>query len=108
MNSKLYVGNLSFNTTEEELKVLFAPFGAVTEVNLVVDRMSGRSRGFGFVTMSTAEEAQAAIKELSGKQIGGRAITVSEAHGKEEGGAGGRGDRGGNPGQKRESFRERH
>lgn len=94
MNTKLYVGNLSFNTSETELKGLFEQFGPVTEANLVMDRMSGRSRGFGFVTMATPEAAQAAIKGLNGQQVGGRAITVSEARPREEGGGGGGGGRG--------------
>ena len=102
MNAKLYVGNLSFDTSENDLKGLFEPFGTVAEVNLVMDRMSGRSRGFGFVTMATPEAAQTAIKELTGQQIGGRSITVSEARPREESSAGGgggggarRSDRGG-------------
>lgn len=93
MNTKLYVGNLSFETSESDLKALFEPFGPVTEANLVMDRESGRSRGFGFVTMATPESAEAAIKDLSGKQIGGRAITVSEARPREESSGGGGGGR---------------
>ncbi len=91
MNTRLYVGNLSFDTTENDLQDLFGQFGPVSDVNLITDRMSGRSRGFAFVTMGTPEAAQAAIQGVSGKDIGGRAITVNEARPKEEGGGGGGG-----------------
>ena len=99
MNTKLYVGNLSFETTENDLKDLFAGCGPVAEVNLIVDRTTNRSRGFAFVTMTTEEGARAAIETLSGKSIGGRELTVNEARAREErggggGGGGGRGDRG--------------
>ena len=94
MNTKLYVGNLSFDTTENDLQDLFQQHGPVTEVNLITDRMSGRSRGFAFVTMGTPEAAQAAITALSGKEIQGRALTVNEARPREDhgpsGGGGGR------------------
>lgn len=94
MNTKLYVGNLSFDTTENDLQDMFAAYGPVTEVNLIMDRMSGRSRGFGFVTMATPEGAQAAIAALAGQNVGGRNLTVNEARPKEErGGGGGGGDR---------------
>jgi RNA recognition motif-containing protein len=101
MNAKLYVGNLSFDTTENDIQDMFAQFGPVTEVNLIMDRMSGRSRGFAFVTMATAEGAQAAIAGLSGKSLKGRNVTVNEARPREErsggggGGFGGGRDRGG-------------
>jgi RNA recognition motif-containing protein len=101
MNTRLYVGNLSFDTTENDLQDMFQPFGKVTDVNLITDRMSGRSRGFAFVTMATPEEAQAAIQGMAGKDVGGRAITVNEARPKEEGsygGGGGGGSRGGGGG----------
>jgi len=91
MNTKLYVGNLSFDTTENDLQDMFAAFGPVTEVNLIMDRMSGRSRGFAFVTMATPEGAQAAITGLAGQNIKGRDLTVNEARPKEEGGRGGGG-----------------
>jgi len=100
MNTKLYVGNLSFDTTENDLQDMFAAHGPVTEVNLIMDRMSGRSRGFGFVTMATPEGAQAAITALAGKNVGGRELTVNEARPKEAGGGGGGGgggDRGRGP-----------
>ena len=100
MNTKLFVGNLSYDTTELELQDLFAACGPVQDVNLVTDRVSGRPRGFAFVTMGTPEAAQAAIQELSGKSINGRNLTVTEARPREErapregGYGGGRGDRG--------------
>jgi cold-inducible RNA-binding protein len=89
---KLYVGNFSFATTEADLRDLFAPFGAVDSVSVVTDRDTGRSRGFGFVEMANDSEAAAAIEGLSGKEVGGRALTVNEARPKmERGGGGGRG-----------------
>jgi RNA recognition motif-containing protein len=99
MNNKLFVGNLSFNTTENALQDAFAAHGTVVEANLMMDRMTGRPRGFGFVTMSTAEEAERAISALNGAQIDGRALTVNIARPREDrppgGGGGGRGgDRG--------------
>ena len=92
MGSKLFVGNLSFDTTENDLQDAFAAFGSVTETNLMVDRTTNRPRGFGFVTMSTPEEAQKAIDGLNGKDLGGRALTVNIARPREErpGGGGGR------------------
>lgn len=94
-NSKLFVGNLSFNTTENDLQDLFAAHGTVVEANLMMDRMSGRPRGFGFVTMSTPEEAQKAIEALNGVAVDGRSLTVNIAKPREErpmggGGGGGR------------------
>lgn len=90
MGSKLYVGNLSFKTTEADLKSLFASAGTVSEAALVTDRETGNSRGFAFVTMSSDAEAQAAISQFSGKEIDGRSLTVNEARPREEGGGGGR------------------
>jgi cold-inducible RNA-binding protein len=89
----LYVGNLTFSTTESDLRDLFAPFGAVERVSLVTDRDTGRSRGFGFVEMASDTEAAAAISALNGKDLGGRALTVNEARPKTErsGSGGGRG-----------------
>ncbi len=84
MNTKLFVGNLSFNTTENDLHDAFAAHGTVVEANLMVDRMSGRPRGFGFVTMSTEEEAQKAISAMNGASLDGRALTVNIARPKEE------------------------
>ena len=84
MNNKLFVGNLSFNTTENDLQDMFAAFGTVTEANLMMDRDTGRARGFGFVTMTTPEDAQKAIDGLNGKSIDGRALTVNVARPREE------------------------
>ena len=99
MNTKLYVGNLSFNTTENDLQDAFAAHGPVSEVNLMVDRATGRSRGFAFVTMGTPEGAQAAIASMHGARLDGRELTVNEARPKEErprsGGFGGGGGGGG-------------
>ncbi len=102
MSNKLFVGNLSFNTTENDLQDAFAAHGTVVEANLMMDRMSGRPRGFGFVTMSSPEEAQNAIQALNGREIDGRALTVNVARPREErpagggyGGGGGGGGRGG-------------
>ena len=98
----MFVGNLSFNTTENDLQDAFAAHGTVTEVNLMMDRETGRPRGFGFVTMSNAEEAQNAIAALNGKQVDGRALTVNVAKPREErpsgGGGGGRREYGGGGG----------
>ena len=95
MNNKLFVGNLSFNTTENALQDAFAAHGTVVEANLMMDRMTGRPRGFGFVTMSSPEEAEAAIQALHGADLDGRALTVNIARPREErsGGGGGGGRR---------------
>jgi RNA recognition motif-containing protein len=101
MGTKLYVGNLPFNTTENELQELFAQAGAVQEVTLMQDRFTGKSRGFAFVTMSSDEEAQSAISKLNGHSIEGRSLTVNEARPREArppGGGGGRGYGGGGGG----------
>jgi cold-inducible RNA-binding protein len=100
MSSKLFVGNLSFDVTESVLKDTFAAHGTVVETNLMMDRDTGRPRGFGFVTMGSAEEAQKAIDALNGKELGGRALTVNVAKPREErsGGGGGRGGYGGGRG----------
>ena len=84
MNTKLYVGNLAFDTTENDLRDMLAAFGAVSEVNLIMDLATGRSRGFAFVTMATPEAAQAAIAALGGKEVRGRTLTVNEARPREE------------------------
>ena len=89
MNTKLYVGNLSFNTTENDLQDAFAAHGTVTEANLVMDSATGRARGFAFVTMGTPEEAQKAIAALNGAQLDGRNLTVNEARPREAGKSGG-------------------
>jgi RNA recognition motif-containing protein len=103
MSMKLYVGNLSFNTSSEDLQELFAQSGTVETANIVEDRDTGRSRGFGFVEMSSREEGEAAIQQLNGKEVGGRALTVNEAKPREDrggsrGGGGGRGGFGGGGG----------
>jgi len=99
MSTKLYVGNLSFNTSNEDLQELFGQAGTVETVNVVEDRDTGRSRGFGFIEMSSKEEAQAAIEQLNGKEIDGRSLTVNEARPREErSGGGGGGNRGGGGG----------
>jgi cold-inducible RNA-binding protein len=84
MATKLYVGNLSFDTTENDLRRLFEAFGTVTSCNLIMDKMTDRSRGFAFVEMSTPAEATKAIAEMNGKDCGGRALTVNEAKPRED------------------------
>jgi RNA recognition motif-containing protein len=106
MNTKLFVGNLSFNTTENDLQDAFAAHGTVTEANLMMDRATGRPRGFAFVTMSSPEEAQKAIDALNGATMDGRNLTVNEARPKEERTGGG--FRGGREGGKRESYGRRY
>jgi cold-inducible RNA-binding protein len=105
MSNKLFVGNLSFNTTENSLNDAFAAFGTVTETNMMMDRETGRPRGFGFITMSSAEEAQKAIAGMNGKDVDGRALTVNVAKPREErapgGGGGGRREYGGGGGGRR-------
>lgn len=92
---KLYVGNLSFKTTEDELRSLFEQHGTVTSASLVMDRETGRPRGFGFVEMADDAQAKAAINALNGQNIGGRDLTVNEARPREDRGGGGGGGRGG-------------
>jgi len=98
----IYVSNLSFNVQDEDLKDFFAPYGEVTSAKVITDRESGKSRGFGFVEMSTPEEAKAAITALNGSQMDGRSLTVNEAKPQEKrnngGGGGGRGGYGGGGG----------
>jgi RNA recognition motif-containing protein len=96
MGKKLYVGNLSYGTTDSVLLGLFEPFGTVASAQVIMDRDTGRSKGFGFVEMGSDQEAQAAIAALSGKEVDGRALTVNEARPKTEGG--GRGGSGGGGG----------
>ena len=95
MGKKLYVGNLAYGVTDSTLEQLFAEFGTVQSAQVIMDRDTGRSKGFGFVEMGSDQEAQAAIQALSGKDHGGRALTVNEARPKTEGGGGGRGGSGG-------------
>lgn len=99
MSTKLYVGNLAFGTTSDQLQELFAQAGTVQSANVVEDRETGRSRGFAFVEMSTNAEAAAAIEQFNGKEIDGRALKVNEAKPRENrGGGGGRNFGGGNRG----------
>ncbi len=110
MGTKLYVGNLSFNTTENELQELFAQAGTVQEVSLMQDKFTGKSRGFAFVTMGSEEDAQNAISKLNGQTVEGRALTVNEARPREPrppGGGGGRGGYGGGGGGRREGGQRR-
>ena len=100
MNTKMYVGNLPFTATQEDIQALFSQFGAVTDVFLPMDRVTGRPRGFAFVTMGTPEEMTAAINGLNGQDFGGRKLGINEARPKEErpggfGGGGGGAGRGG-------------
>jgi cold-inducible RNA-binding protein len=95
MSMKLYVGNLAFQTSSEELQTLFAQAGTVESVSLIEDRETGRSRGFGFVEMSTKEEGAAAIQQFNGKDLGGRSLNVNEAKPREDRGGGGGGRNGG-------------
>src|SRR3982751_4342679 len=102
MGKRLYVGNLSYQTDSSELEQMFSAHGSVTSAEVISDRMTGRSKGFGFVEMGTDEEAQAAIAALNGQESNGRALTVNEARPREErsggGGGGGRGGYGGGGG----------
>jgi RNA recognition motif-containing protein len=108
LGRKLYVGNLGYGVSSSDLEQLFAAFGSVRSADVIADRDSGRSKGFGFVEMSTDEEAQAAIQGLNGQERDGRAMTVNEARPREErgggrsggGGGGGRGGRGGGGGRR--------
>lgn len=84
MKNKLFVGNISWDATDDSLKELFASVGTVVEAKIITDKFSGRSKGFGFVTMETEEEATAAVEQLNGKELDGRAINVDLARPKEE------------------------
>nr|HEX4319053.1 RNA-binding protein [Kofleriaceae bacterium] len=100
MNTRLYVGNLSFNTNADGVRTAFQEFGTVSDVHLVTDRETGRSRGFAFVTMGTAEEAAKAIEGMDGRTLDGRPLRVNEAEARQPrgGGGGGGGFRGGGGG----------
>jgi cold-inducible RNA-binding protein len=89
MGSRLYVGNLSYSTTEDKLRAAFEPYGTVASATIMLDRMSGRSRGFGFVEYANEADAKKAIEALNGADVDGRALTVNEARAREEGGRGG-------------------
>ena len=98
MNTKMYVGNLPFDVSEQQLRDHFAPYGMVTELNLMMDRETGRPRGFAFVTMDEASNMERAIRELDGKELAGRALKINEARPRENrsfGGGGGGGFGGG-------------
>lgn len=111
---KIYIGNLSYDVTESDLRQAFEPLGQIASINVIMDKYTGRSKGFGFVEMASADEAQAAIKALNGKELKGRAITVNEARPRPEsngdrggygggrGGMRGRGGYGGGKGGRRE------
>ncbi len=101
MSTKLYVGNLSFDTTTQDLETMFGESGTVQSANIIEDRETGRSRGFGFVEMSSKEEAKAAISALDGKEVEGRNLKVNEAKPREDRGNGGGGYGGGNRGGNR-------
>ena len=105
MATRLFVGNLSFNTTEGDILDLFKKAGNVTTCNLIVDKFTNKSRGFGFVEMSSQEEATKAIADINGKELDGRALTVNEAKPREERP---RGDFGGGGGGRREESRSRY
>jgi cold-inducible RNA-binding protein len=90
MSMKLYVGNLAFETSSNDLQTLFAQAGTVESVSLIEDRETGRSRGFGFVEMSTKEEGAAAVQQFNGKDLGGRTLKVNEAKPREDRGGSGR------------------
>lgn len=98
MATKLFVGSLSWNTTDDQLKDFFAQVGTVTSATVIFDRETNRSKGFGFVEMSTDEEAKAAVDQLNGKELDGRALVVNEARPREERPRGGGGYGGGNGG----------
>ncbi|HEV7298804.1 MAG TPA: RNA-binding protein [Tepidisphaeraceae bacterium] len=118
MGSKLYVGNLPYTTTGSDLEQMFSPHGTVQSAEIISDRETGRSKGFGFVQMGSDEEAQAAIAAFNGQEVDGRALTVNEAKPREErprgggggyggGGGGGYGGGGGGGGPRRGSFGDR-
>lgn len=99
MAKKLYVGNLTYDTSDSDLQRMFEEFGTVASAQVITDRETGRSKGFGFVEMGSDQEAQSAINALNGKDVGGRALTVNEAKPREDrGGGGGRGGYGGGGG----------
>lgn len=110
MGKKLYVGNLAYQTTEDDLKSLFQSCGTVVSCELILDRFTSKSRGFAFVEMGTDDEARKAIAELGGKDVDGRALTVNEARPREErgGGGGGGGGRGGFGGGGKRDFARRY
>jgi cold-inducible RNA-binding protein len=108
MSTRLYVGNLSYNTSENDLQDAFAAHGAVTGVDLIMDKMTARPRGFAFVTMESKEAADAAINALNGADLGGRNLTVNEARPREERSGGGGGFGGGSGGGQRRQYGNRY
>ncbi len=100
MGKRLYVGNLTYGTTDAALRQMFEAHGQVTSAQVIMDRDTGRSKGFGFVEMANDQQAQAAIAALNGQQVDGRALTVNEARPRTEGGGGGGGGRGGYGGRR--------
>ena len=102
MGNKLFIGGLSWGTTDEDLQAAFGAFGTVTEAKVITDRETGRSRGFGFVTFSSSDEAAQAIAEMDGKDLGGRTVRVNEAQQRSSGPRGGGG--GGGGGGRRDSW----
>ena len=100
MGNRLYVGNLSFNATNDTVRSAFAAFGEITDVHVVSDRETGQSRGFGFVTMGSADAAQKAIAQMNGAMLDGRSLKVNEAEERQGGGGGGGGGRGGGGGSR--------
>lgn len=100
MGKKLYVGNLAYSVTDSALEQLFAAHGNVQSAQVIMDRDTGRSKGFGFVEMSSDQEAQAAIAAMNGQQVEGRNLTVNEARPREDRGGGGRGGHGGGYGRR--------
>ena len=99
MGNKLFIGGLAWATTDESLRAAFEQFGEVTDSKVITDRDTGRSRGFGFVTFAQSEDAQAAMENMDGKDLDGRAIRVNEAHDRRGGGGGGGGRGGGRGGR---------
>ncbi len=95
---KIFVGNFSFSTTEDDLRTLFSPFGNIDTISVITDRTTGRSRGFGFVEMGDRGQAEKAIEALNGKDFGGRSLNINEARPKTDGGGGPRGPRSGGGG----------
>ena len=114
MAKKLYVGNLSYDTSDSDLQTMFEEYGTVQSAQVIMDRDTGRSKGFGFVEMGSDQEAQAAINGLSGKEVGGRSLTVNEARPRDDrgggrpGGGGGRGGYGGGGGGRSGGGRDRY